>query len=175
MSVWGVSVVAILDCSLNVYACGQQKALTMPAYCVAANRNNSQATQSITMHKFPWNRPPVRRKWVKFVQFKQADFDAAPHLCSEHFTECNFVNFMAEYKWDLLQSGICRAVHQVTNMEKNSSSNLQGWSWRAASTQHNTKNWEIHWYPETSANKAKTKSLTRMPTAEKAMKERDRT
>ena len=28
-------------------------------------------------------------------------------------------------------------------------------------------------YPETSANKAKTKSLTRMPTAEKAAKERD--
>ena len=37
------------------------------------------------------------------------------------------------------------------------------------------KNWEIHWYPETSANKAKTKSLTWMSTAEKAMKERDRT
>ena len=28
-------------------------------------------------------------------------------------------------------------------------------------------------YPETSANKAKTKSLTRMPTAEKTIKERD--
>jgi len=36
-SVWGVSAVAILDCSLNVYACSRQKALTMPAYCVAAN------------------------------------------------------------------------------------------------------------------------------------------
>ena len=79
MLVWGVSAVAILDCSLNVYACGQQKALTMPAYHVAANCNNSQATQSINMHEFPWNRPTVRRKWVKFVQFKQADFaDAAP-------------------------------------------------------------------------------------------------
>ena len=52
-SVWGVSAVAILDCSLNVYACGRQKALTMPAYCVAANCNNSQATQSIIMHEFP--------------------------------------------------------------------------------------------------------------------------
>ena len=51
-SVWGVSVVAILDCSLNVYACGRQKALTMPAYCIAANCNNSQATQNITMHEF---------------------------------------------------------------------------------------------------------------------------
>ena len=36
-SVWEVSAVAILDCSLNVYACGRQKAVTMPAYCVAAN------------------------------------------------------------------------------------------------------------------------------------------
>ena len=77
-SVCGVSAVAILDCSLNVYACGRQKALTMPAYCVAANCSNSQATQSITMHEFPRDRLAVRRKWVKFVQFKRADFDAAP-------------------------------------------------------------------------------------------------
>ena len=53
------------------------------------------------MHEFPRNRPAVRRKWVKFVQFKRADFDAAPQsrlLCSEHFAECDFVNFMAEYQ-----------------------------------------------------------------------------
>ena len=61
------SAVAIFDCSLNVYACGRQKALSMPAYCVAANCNNSQATQSLTTHEFPRNRPAVRRKWVKFV------------------------------------------------------------------------------------------------------------
>ena len=68
------------DCSLNVYACGRQKALPcLPAYCIAANGcNNSQATQSITMCEFPRNRPAVRRKWVKFVQFKRADFYAAP-------------------------------------------------------------------------------------------------
>ena len=65
--------VAILDCSLNVYACGRQNVLTMPAYCVVANCYNSQATQSITMHEFPRNRPAVRRKWVRFVQFKRAD------------------------------------------------------------------------------------------------------
>ena len=88
-SVWGVSVVAILDCSLNVYACGRQKALTMPAYCIAANCNNSQATQSITMHEFPLNRPAVRRKWLRLSH---------AHLCSEHFAECDFVNFMAEYQ-----------------------------------------------------------------------------
>ena len=74
----GSRAVAVLDCSLNVYACGRQKALTMPAYCVAANCNNSQATQTITMHEFSRNRPAVRRKWVKFVQFKRADFVAAP-------------------------------------------------------------------------------------------------
>ena len=70
--------VAILDCSLNVYACGQQKALTMLAYCVAANCNNSQATQSITMHKFPQNRSAVWQNWVKSVQFKRADLDSVP-------------------------------------------------------------------------------------------------
>ena len=70
----------------------------MPAYCVAANCNNSQATQSITMHEFLWNRPAVRQKWVKFVQFKRADSCASvtPIFCSEHFAECDFVNFMAE-------------------------------------------------------------------------------
>ena len=36
--------------SMNVYAHGRQKALTMLAYCVAANCNNSQAAQNITMH-----------------------------------------------------------------------------------------------------------------------------
>ena len=40
------------------------------------------------------------------------------HLCSEHFAECDFVHFMAEYQWGLLQSGICRAVHRVTDFEK---------------------------------------------------------
>ena len=74
------------------------KKLTMPAYCVAAN--NSQMTPGITMHELPRNRPTVRRKWIKFIQFKRADFLAAPHhahLCSEHFSECNFANPM-EYR-----------------------------------------------------------------------------
>ena len=54
------------------------KSSTMPVYCMAANCNNSQATQSITMHEFPRNRPAVRRKWDKFVQFKRADFYVTP-------------------------------------------------------------------------------------------------
>ena len=41
--------------------------------------------------------------------------------------------------------------------------------WQAASAEHDAKNWEVYWYPQTSA---KTKSLTWMPTAEKAVKER---
>ena len=76
------------------------KKLTKPAYCVAANCNNSQTTPGITMHELPRNRPAVRRKWIKFIQFKRADFLAAPHhahLCSEHFSECDFSNPM-EYR-----------------------------------------------------------------------------
>ena len=52
------------------------------------------------MHELLRNRPAVRRKWTKFVHFKPADFDAAPHhahLCSEHFAECDFANLI-EYR-----------------------------------------------------------------------------
>ena len=97
MSVWGVSLVAILDSSVNCVCMWSTKKLTMLAYCVAANCNNSQITPGITMHELPHNQPIVRRKWIKFIQFKQADFLAAPHhthLCSEHFSECDFANPM---------------------------------------------------------------------------------
>ena len=99
-SVWGVSAVVILDSSVNCVCVWSTKKLTMPAYCVAANCNNSQTTPGITMHELPRNRPAVRRKWIKFIQFKRADFLAAPHhahLCSEHFSECDFANPM-EYR-----------------------------------------------------------------------------
>ena len=76
-SVWGVSAVAILDSSVNCVCVWSTKKLTMPAYCVAANCNNSQTTPGITMHELPGNRPAVRRKWIKFIQFKRADFLAA--------------------------------------------------------------------------------------------------
>ena len=82
-------------------------------------------------------------------------FISHAHLCSEYFAECDFVNFM-EYQMGLLQSGICRGVHRVTDTEK-FPVRISKASWRAASAQHDTKNWEAHWYPETSANKAKTK------------------
>ncbi len=99
-SVWGVSAVAILDSSVNCVCVWSTKKLTMPAYCVAAICNNSQTTPGITMHELPRNRAAVRRKWIKFIQFKRADFLAAPHhahLCSEHFSECDFANPM-EYR-----------------------------------------------------------------------------
>ena len=97
-SVWGVSAVAILDSSVNCECVWLTKKLTMPAYCVAMNCNNLQTTPSITMHELPHNQPAVRRKWIKFIQFKWADFIAAPHhahLCSEYFSECDFANPMA--------------------------------------------------------------------------------
>ena len=85
----------MLDSSVNCVCVWSTKKLTMPAYCVALNRNNSQMTPGITMHELLHNRPTVRRKWIKFIPFKRADFLAAPHhvhLCSEHFNECNFAN-----------------------------------------------------------------------------------
>ena len=94
-SVWGVSAVAMLDSSVNCVCVWSTKKLTMPAYCVAANCNNSQTTPGITMHELPRNRPAVRRKWIKFIQLKRADFLSAPHqahLCSEHYSECDFAN-----------------------------------------------------------------------------------
>ena len=54
-SVWGVSAVAILDSSVNCVCVRSTKKLTMPAYCVAANCNNSQTTPGITMHELPRN------------------------------------------------------------------------------------------------------------------------
>ena len=99
-SVWGVSAVAILDSSVNCVCVWSSKQLTVLAYCVAANCNNSQTTPGVTMCKLPRNRPAVMRKWIKFIQFKRADFLAAPHhahLCSEHFSECDFTNPM-EYR-----------------------------------------------------------------------------
>ena len=102
-SVWGGGVV-ILDSSVNCVCVWSTKKLTMPAYCVAENCNNSQTTPSITTHELPRNRPVVRRKWIKFIQFKRADFLAAPHhahSCSEHFSECDFANPM-EYRMSKL-------------------------------------------------------------------------
>ena len=41
------------------------------------------------------------------------------HLFSEHFAECDFVNFMAEYQMGFASNGICRTVHRVNDLQKN--------------------------------------------------------
>ena len=64
----------MLDSSVNCVCGWSTKKLTMPAYCVVANCNNSQSTPGITMHELPHNRSAVRRKWIKFIQFKQLTF-----------------------------------------------------------------------------------------------------
>ena len=101
-SVWGVSAVAILYSSVNCVCVWSTKKLTMLAYCVVAICTNLQTTPGITIHELPRNRATVRRKWIKFIQFKRADFLAAPHhahLCSERFSECDFANPM-EYRME---------------------------------------------------------------------------
>ena len=78
----------------------------MPAYCVTVNCNNSQTTPGITMHELPRNRPAVRWKWIKFIQFKRADFLAVlhhAHLYSKHFSECDSQTPWST-AWDLLRS-----------------------------------------------------------------------
>ena len=155
-SVWGVSAVAILDFSLNVYACGRQRALAMPAYCIAANCNNSQATQSITMHEFPRNRPAVRRKWVNwFVSTIQTSrlwccASVTPiSMCSEHFAECNFINFMAEYQMGFVSKRNLQNCPQGNWPVKKSSSNLQGWSSVTSSKRTATVIPKTERYPDT--------------------------
>ena len=64
-SVRGVSAVAILDSSVNCVCVWSTKKLTILAYCVAANCNNSQMSPGITMHELLRNRPAVRHKWIK--------------------------------------------------------------------------------------------------------------
>ena len=44
---------------------------TAPRVCTLVT---AQTTPGITMHEFPRNRPAVRRKWIKFIQFKRSDF-----------------------------------------------------------------------------------------------------
>ena len=99
-SVWGVSVVAIIDSSVNYVCVWSTKKLTMPAYCVAANCNNSQTTPDITMHELPRNRPAVRRKWIRFIHFKRADFLAAPH--HTHLVVCFEADMMFRYSFKIL-------------------------------------------------------------------------
>ena len=97
MSVWGVSVVAILDCSLNVYACGQQKALTMLACCIAANCNNSQATQS----KLCTSSCGINPLWGENGSnlYNSNELSLMLHLSHAHLCSKQSVKQTADTKW----------------------------------------------------------------------------
>ena len=94
--------VAILASSVNcVCVCLTKKVNYVSLLCcrkltIRRRPQVYQCTSSgISMHELPRNRPAVRQKWIKFKQFKQADFLAAPHhahLCSKHFIEYDFAN-----------------------------------------------------------------------------------
>ena len=122
-SVWGVSAVAILDCSLNVYACGWQEALTVPAYIVAANCNNSQANPKHNYARVPAESTrceakmgqicTVQTNWLWCCASVTPIYIASTSLSAISYT------LWRNTKWGLLQSGICRAVHKVTDLEKN--------------------------------------------------------
>ena len=75
----------------------------MPAYCVAANCNNSQTTPGITMHELPRNRPAVRRKWIKFIQLKRADF-LARYVCVASTSVSAILQTPWNTAWGLLRS-----------------------------------------------------------------------
>ena len=97
----------------------------MPAYCVAANCNNSQTNPGITMHELPRNRPAVRRKWIKFIHFKRADFLVAPHhahLCTEHFSE--WVSAISQTPWNTAW-GLLRSWHDVPVLFQNPAKQAQ--------------------------------------------------
>ena len=70
------------------------------------------------MHELPRNRPTVRRKWIKFIQFRRADFLAAPHhahLCSEHSSD--WVRFRKPH--GIPQWGLFRSWHDVPVLFQN--------------------------------------------------------
>ena len=96
-----VSLGSLCSCHLRFFSklcmCVVDKKVNYAGLLCCHNCNNSQMTPGITMHELTCNRPAVRRKWIKFIQLKRADFLAAPHhahLCSEHFSECDFTNPM---------------------------------------------------------------------------------
>ena len=114
----GTCVVATLDWSLHVCSVIDKTHLVMPAYCVAANCKEPKTT-----HAFPQYQPAVRRQWIKFAQFKHADFAAVSpytHLCCEHFTECDFVNlvecsmgFASQWNLSYLKPTAFQSVHKA--------------------------------------------------------------
>ena len=113
----------------------------MPACCVAANCNNSQTTPGITMHELPRNRPALRRKWIKFIQFKRSDFlggaDSHAHLCLLHKWALQWVRFRKPHGIPVLfqnpawqaqtDTAVFRLVGLSGKVSVSSSSELRSW------------------------------------------------
>ena len=110
-SIWGVSAVAILDSLVNCVCVWSTKKLTMPAYCVATNCNNSQMTPG-TMHELPRNRPAVRQKWIKFIQFKWAFL---LHRIMPLCVASTSVSAISQTPWNTA----CRSWHDVPVLFQN--------------------------------------------------------
>ena len=76
--------------------------------------NNSQTTPGITMHELPRNRAAVRQKWIKFIQFKRADFLAAPPIC----VASTSVSAISQTPWNTTW-GLLRSWHDVPVLFQN--------------------------------------------------------
>ena len=98
----GVSAVAMLDSSVNCVCVWSTKKLTMPAYCVAANCNNSQTTPGITMHELPRNRPAVRRG---LSLYNSNELTLAAPIC----VASTSVSAISQTPWNTA----CRSWHDV--------------------------------------------------------------
>ena len=81
----------------------------MPAYCVTANCNNSQTTPDITMHELPRSRPTVRRKCIKFIQFKRADLTFLLRCIMPICVASTSVSVISQTPWNTA----CRSWHDV--------------------------------------------------------------
>ena len=62
------------------------------------------------MHELPPNRPAVRQKWIKFIQFKQDDFLAAP-IC----VASTSVSAISQTPWNTA----CQSWHNVLVLFQN--------------------------------------------------------
>ena len=159
-----------------MYACGRQKALTMPAYCVAANCNNSQAAQKHNYARIPAESTRFEAKMGQICTIQTSWLwccaSVTPICVMSTLLSAISLTLWRNTKWGLLQNGIYRALHRVTDLEKIPVRISKD---EADEQQAHSMIPKIERYTDTpkQALKARTKSLTRKPTAEEAVKERD--
>ena len=115
-SVWGVSAVAILDSSVNCVCVWSTKKLTMPAYCVAVNCNNSQTTPGITMHELPRNRPTVKRSGLNLYNSNELTF--LLRRITPSCVACTSVSAISQTPWNTAW-GLLWSWHDVLALFQN--------------------------------------------------------